>query len=191
MSEGLVSTAWKPCVKHTWACHLASRCHFLFSTPLNTSLPSPLTRTRMLLVGNLSPMHKGKERLKEEADYSRVVGGRLCIWQIKYSFLVHAQSLSRVWLCDSMDCSLPGSSQTIIWWNWKWNWSGLLFPSPGDLPDPGIKPTSSETPAFPGRFFITEPPWKPQLSCTVPYIFIFSPSIDFQKIISAPTEQNI
>ena len=22
-------------------------------------------------------------------------------------------------------------------------WSGLLFPSPGDLPDPGIKPTSS------------------------------------------------
>ena len=23
-------------------------------------------------------------------------------------------------------------------------WSGLLFPPPGDLPDPGIEPTSSE-----------------------------------------------
>ena len=35
-------------------------------------------------------------------------------------------------------------------------WSGLPFPSPGDLPDPGIKPTS---PAMAGRVFTTEPPW--------------------------------
>ena len=34
-------------------------------------------------------------------------------------------------------------------------WSEFLFPSPGDLPYPGIKPTS---PALPGRFFTTEPP---------------------------------
>jgi len=33
----------------------------------------------------------------------------------------------------------------------------LPFPSPGDLPNPGIKPTS---PALAGRFFIAEPPWK-------------------------------
>ena len=37
------------------------------------------------------------------------------------------------------------------------NWSGLPFPSPGDLPDPGIEPAS---PALTGRFFTTEPPWK-------------------------------
>ena len=36
-------------------------------------------------------------------------------------------------------------------------WSGLLFPPPGDLPNPGIKPIS---PALAGRFFITEPPGK-------------------------------
>ena len=35
-------------------------------------------------------------------------------------------------------------------------WSGLPFPSPGDLPDPGIKP-----PALAGRFFSTGPPGKP------------------------------
>ena len=29
-------------------------------------------------------------------------------------------------------------------------WSGLPFPPPGDLPDPGIKPTS---PALAGTFF--------------------------------------
>ena len=33
-------------------------------------------------------------------------------------------------------------------------WSGLPFPSPGDLPDPGIEPAP---PAFAGRFFTTAP----------------------------------
>ena len=37
-------------------------------------------------------------------------------------------------------------------------WSGLLFPSPGDLPDLGVKPAS---PALTGRFFNTEQPEKP------------------------------
>ena len=38
------------------------------------------------------------------------------------------------------------------------SWSGLPFPSPGDLPDPGIKPAS---PALAGGFFTTELPGKP------------------------------
>ena len=33
----------------------------------------------------------------------------------------------------------------------------LLLPPPGDLPNPGVKPTS---PALVGRFFTTEPPGK-------------------------------
>ena len=37
-------------------------------------------------------------------------------------------------------------------------WSGLPFPSPGDLLDPGIQPMF---PAFAGRFFTTEPLGKP------------------------------
>ena len=32
-------------------------------------------------------------------------------------------------------------------------WSGLPFPSPGDLPDPGIEPTSLGFPALAGGFF--------------------------------------
>ena len=40
-------------------------------------------------------------------------------------------------------------------------WSGLPFPSPGDLPNPGIKPVS---PALAGRFFTAEPPGKPIIS---------------------------
>ena len=37
-------------------------------------------------------------------------------------------------------------------------WSGLPFPSPGDLADPEIKPTS---PALASGFFTTEPQGKP------------------------------
>ena len=35
-------------------------------------------------------------------------------------------------------------------------WSGLLFPTPGDLPEPGIEPTSPPSPAWAGRFLPTE-----------------------------------
>ena len=34
-------------------------------------------------------------------------------------------------------------------------WSGLPFPTPGDLPDPGIKPASLMSPALAGEFFNT------------------------------------
>ena len=34
-------------------------------------------------------------------------------------------------------------------------WSGLPFPSPEDLPDPGIEPVSLLSPALAGRFFTT------------------------------------
>ena len=37
-------------------------------------------------------------------------------------------------------------------------WSGLACPPPGDLPDPGIEPTS---PGLIGGFFTIEPPGKP------------------------------
>ena len=36
-------------------------------------------------------------------------------------------------------------------------WSGLPFPSPGDLPNPGTEP---ESPALGGGFFTTVPPGK-------------------------------
>ena len=41
--------------------------------------------------------------------------------------------------------------------------SGVPFPSPGDLPDPGIEPTSPALQAGATReFFTTEPPGKPK-----------------------------
>ena len=40
-------------------------------------------------------------------------------------------------------------------------WSGLPFPPPGDLPDPGIEPESPASPALAGEFFTTKSPRKP------------------------------
>ena len=55
--------------------------------------------------------------------------------------------------CDLMHCSRPPS-----YVHRQEYWSGLPFPPPGDLPDPGIEPPS---PTLAGGFFITEPGGKP------------------------------
>ena len=52
-------------------------------------------------------------------------------------------------LCDPMDCSLPGFSVHGI--SRQEYENGLLFPSPGDLPHPGIEPRS---PALQANFTI-------------------------------------
>ena len=42
-------------------------------------------------------------------------------------------------------------------------WSGLPFPSPGDLPDPGIKPRS---PAWQENSLLSEPSGNPEIWTT-------------------------
>ena len=39
-------------------------------------------------------------------------------------------------------------------------WSGLLFPTTGDLPDPGIEPTFLTPPALAGESFTTNVTWE-------------------------------
>ena len=48
-------------------------------------------------------------------------------------------------LWDSMDCSQSSLYMELFRQEY---WSGLPFPTPGDLPDPGIKPVSLESPAL-------------------------------------------
>ena len=45
-------------------------------------------------------------------------------------------------------------------------WNGLLFPSPGDLPNPGIEPESPVSPALADGVFTTEPLGKPMAEYT-------------------------
>ena len=54
-----------------------------------------------------------------------------------------------------MGCSLPNSS--VRGFSRQEYWSGLPFPSPGDVPDPGIEPGS---PALQTDSLLSEPPGK-------------------------------
>ena len=58
--------------------------------------------------------------------------------------------------CDPNDCS--HHAPLSVGFSRQEYWSGLPFPSPGDLPDPGIEPAFA---ALVGEFFTTEPPGKP------------------------------
>ena len=54
-------------------------------------------------------------------------------------------------------------------------WSGLPFPSPGDLPNLGVEPCVS---CSAGGFFTTEPPWKPSLTAVEPYLLLLIEHFD-------------
>ena len=63
---------------------------------------------------------------------------------------------SRLTLWNPMDYKPPGSSAMAF--SRQEYQSGLLFPSPGNLPDPRIKPASPALPELTVRFFTTAPP---------------------------------
>ena len=72
----------------------------------------------------------------------------------RYIFKLVTQSCPT--LCDPMDCSRQAPLS--IEFSRQEYWSGWPFPSPGDLPDPGIEPRS---PALQADFLLPEPPGKP------------------------------
>ena len=49
-------------------------------------------------------------------------------------------------------------------------WSGLPCPPPGDLPDPGIEPTSPMSPVLAGGFFTASANWEAGNSCVHTYV---------------------
>ena len=63
-------------------------------------------------------------------------------------------------LCDTLDYSPPGSSVSMGFAKQGY-WNRLPFPTPGDLPDPGIETASPASPAMISGFFTTEPPGQP------------------------------
>ena len=56
-----------------------------------------------------------------------------------------------------MGCILPGSA--VVGFSGQEHWSGFPCPAPGDLLNPGIKPTSLTAPALAGRVFTTRTTW--------------------------------
>ena len=72
----------------------------------------------------------------------------------------HARAVSCAWLFVT-PWTVPRQAPLSMGFSRQEHWRGLPFPPPGDLPNPGIEPSS---PALAGGFFTTEPHGKP-----VPY----------------------
>ena len=69
----------------------------------------------------------------------------------------HVQFFASLW---TVACQAPQS----MGFSRQEYWSGLLFPFPGDLPDPGIKPMSLVSPALANGFFTTSTTWEAPVS---------------------------
>ena len=71
----------------------------------------------------------------------------------------HAKSLQLcLTLCNAMNCSLPAPLS--IGFFRQEDWSGLPFPSPGDLPNPGMELVSLTSPTLAAGFFTTSTTWE-------------------------------
>ena len=86
----------------------------------------------------------------------------------KYFVFIHKEKLSfgvcvlshfsRVWLFVTL-WTIALQAPLSMGFSRQEYWSGVPFPSPGDLPDPGIEPRSLMSPTFAGGFFTTSTTW--------------------------------
>ena len=97
--------------------------------------------------------------------------------------------------CNSSNCRLPSSS--VCGFPREDYQSGLPFTSPRDLPNPGIEPLSTVSPALAGRFFTIEAPGNPSVTHMHICIYIFfkilfphrllqqSNTVEFSRVLCA------
>ena len=110
---------------------------------------------------------------KRRNDWEKKNRIRLCL------LLLFVQLRSRVWLfCDPLDYS--PSSSSVHGSSRLEHWRGLPFPSPGDLPNPGVEPGS---PALQADSLSSESPGKPRYKHPEQKIF-FRDSHTFQKFLT-------
>ena len=89
----------------------------------------------------------------------------ICCCFLLFCHSVVSDSLATPW---TVACQAPLSME----FSRQEYWSGLPFPPPGDLPDPGVEPTS---PALAGGFFTAEPPGK----YVIPQLAVIKPSLNY------------
>ena len=117
------------------------RCHCLRSPHITSGKEPPRSATRE------SP-HTATAASNRKVKYSFTHLYKLCV-------------LTQICPIFATPCTAAHQSPLSVGFSRQESWSGLPFPSPGDLPDPGIEPTPPEPPALAGRFSATVPLEKP------------------------------
>ena len=91
----------------------------------------------------------------------------ICEGQEELGRGVHAcviSCFSRVRLCTAL-WTVSHQAPLSMGFSRQEYWSGLSCPPPGDLPNPGIEPTSLKSPALAVRFFTTSSTWERFSAC--------------------------
>ena len=73
--------------------------------------------------------------------------------EVKVKLLSHVRLSATPW---TVACQAP----LAMGFSRQEYWSGLPFPSPGDLPHPGIEPRSLAAPELAGGYFIASATWE-------------------------------
>ena len=83
----------------------------------------------------------------------------ICICIYIYVHDANPQSLSNVWLFEA-PWTVAHQAPLSMGFPRQEYWSGLPFPTPGDLSDPGIQPVSLRSSELAGGFFTTSATWE-------------------------------
>ena len=102
---------------------------------------------------SLNPTDSKKSKWMLGRKWKKSIGKWNCI----YPWKVKVKSLSHVWLFAT-PWTVAHQARLSIEFSRQEYWSGLPFPSPGDLPDAGIEP---RFPALQADTLPSEPPGKP------------------------------
>ena len=107
------------------------------------------------------PFSRESSQPRDRTQVSSIAGRFFTIWATR-----EAQSLLTCMLSCSVQPYGLQPAKLLCPWDFPGRkyWSGLPFPPPVDLPDPGIKPTSPVSPVFVDWFFTTGPPGKPLIT---------------------------
>ena len=90
--------------------------------------------------------------------YNRKVCVCVCVCvRARARACTHSVMSDSLWPLGLLPCQAPLSME----FSRQVYWSGLPFPTPGDLLDLGVELVSSVSPELAGRFFTTVPPGKP------------------------------
>ena len=136
-----------------------SGCQFLVREPTITLVSSVATTEAANWVCGESVLLVLDHWSKEETRWGRMCPNPGLLWTMTslyacvLSYFGHVQLFETLWTLAHRDPLSKGFFRQEYW-------SGLPYPPPGDLPDPGMELTSLMSPALAGGYFTTSATWE-------------------------------